>query len=133
MENAARACVKFDTTHAAHVIDKAVAPDLSKLCRPGLVNLTRLGDFDNAMYLCPAEHAASNARDAGVVISPRTSTSSSNTSAVGKRILHRHPREGGTKGLYTAYMVVDYQENDRMGPPWTSEWYGDPGADLWKV
>lgn len=38
-----------------------------------------------------------------------------------------------TKGRYTAYMVVGYKDMGRIGPPWTFEWHGDPGAILWKA
>ncbi|KAH8707481.1 hypothetical protein GQ44DRAFT_731808 [Phaeosphaeriaceae sp. PMI808] len=140
--------------HAAHVIDKAVASDLIKLRRQGVVGLGTLGDFDNAICLCPADHAAFDARDPGLIIVPtyleffidherrwqeemrktsppmaRMPVLSSQYAAYCAGISGKE----GTKGRYTAYMVVDYKEKGRIDPPWTFEWHGDPGAILWKA
>lgn len=139
--------------HAAHVIDKAVAPDLSKLCRQGLVTLETLGDFDNAIYLCPADHASFDARDPGLVIVPtyldffidheRRWQEEMRKKSPPKVRMPVLPSQYAaycagisgkeTKGRYTAYMVVDYKEKGRIGPPWTFEWHGDPGAIIWKA
>ncbi|KAJ4332535.1 hypothetical protein N0V95_009639 [Ascochyta clinopodiicola] len=140
--------------HAAHVIDKAVAPDLFKLCRQGLVSLETLGDFDNAIYLCPADHAAFDAREPGLIIVPtylnffidherRWQEEMRKSSPLKVRVPVLPSQYASycagisgkeeTNGRYTAYMVVDYKENGRIGPPWTFEWHGDPGAILWKA
>ncbi|KAF2439218.1 hypothetical protein P171DRAFT_133595 [Karstenula rhodostoma CBS 690.94] len=140
--------------HAAHVIDKAVGPDLSKLQRQGLVSLRTLGDFENAIYLCPADHAAFDARDPGLIIVPtyfdffidherRWQQEMQKTTPPRVRIpvlpnqyaayCAEISGEEETKGRYTAYMVVDYKEEGRIGPPRMLEWHGDPGAILWKA
>lgn len=38
-----------------------------------------------------------------------------------------------TKGLYTAYTVVDYKRKDTVEPPTEFQWHGDPGAILFKA
>jgi hypothetical protein len=140
--------------HAAHVVDKAVAPDLSKLRRQGLVSLGTLGDFDNAIYLCPADHAAFDARDPGLVIVPtyldffidherrwQQEMRKTTPPRVRMPVLPTQyaaycaeiSGEEDIKGRYTAYMVVDYKEQGRIGPPRMLEWHGDPGAILWKA
>jgi hypothetical protein len=140
--------------HAAHVIDKAVASDLSKLQRRGLVSLGSLGDFDNAIYLCPADHAAFDARDPGIVIVPTYLDFFIDYERRWQQEMHktRPPRvrmpvlssqyaaycaeisgEENAKGHYTAYMVVDYKEEGKIGPPCMLQWHGDPGAILWKA
>ncbi|KAJ4355108.1 hypothetical protein N0V95_003231 [Ascochyta clinopodiicola] len=140
--------------HAAHVIDKAVAPDLFKLCRQGLVSLETLGDFDNAIYLCPADHAAFDAREPGLIIVPtyldffidherrwqeemrKSSPPRFRVPVLPSQYASYCAGISGkeeTEGRYTAYMVADYKEKGRIGPPWTFEWHGDPGAMLWKA
>lgn len=64
--------------HAAGYVDKAVVPDLSQ----ELVSLGTVGDFDNVIYLCPANCAAFDARNPSLAILP--SISLSTTSTVGK-------------------------------------------------
>lgn len=148
------ACEVHYYLHAAHVIDKAVAPDLSKLRRQGLVSLETLGDFDNAIYLCPADHAAFDARDPGLIIIPtyidffidherrwqeemrKTSPPKVRMPVLPSQYAAYCTGISGkeeTEGRYTAYMVVDYKEKGRIGPPWTFKWHGDPGAILWKA
>jgi hypothetical protein len=137
--------------HAAHVIDKAIGPELAKLCRQGLVSLETLGDFDNAMYLCPADHAAFDARDPGLIVVPtyvdffidherrwqeqmrKTSPPKVRMPVLPSQYAAFCAKISGkeeTKGLYTAYMGVDYKETGRIGSPRTFEWHGDPGAIL---
>lgn len=99
-------------------------------------SLETLGDFDNAMYLCPADHAAFDARDPGLIVVPtyfdffidherrwqeqeqmrktsppkvRMPVLPSQYAAYCAKILGKEE----TTGLYTAYMVVDYSTRRR--------------------
>ena len=55
---------------AAHVVDKRELPEYEDRKRRGLVSIATLGDFDNAIYLCVADHAAFDAERPGLVIVP---------------------------------------------------------------
>ena len=148
------ACAVTYYLHAAHVMDRAT-PDFAKLRRQGIVSFETLGDYDNAIFLCPADHAAFDARDPGLVIVPTHLNffiehetrwqAEMNKMTPPKARVPVQPSEYAaycagsgmsdehTKGLYTAYMLVDYKDSGRIGPPRTFEWHGDPGAILWKV
>lgn len=139
--------------HVAHVFDKHACSELEDRQRRGLVSLASLGDYENAIYLCPADHAAFDARDPGLVVVPtyldffleherrwQNAMKSAPTPIARSAVLpttyadHCAERTGTTtNGLYTAYPMVDYKIKDTVEPPTTFQWHGDPGATIWKA
>jgi hypothetical protein len=63
-------CLVRHNLHVAHIFDKHATMQLEEQQRRGLVNLDSLGDYDNAIYLCPGDHAAFDARQAQLIIVP---------------------------------------------------------------
>ncbi|KAJ8112701.1 hypothetical protein OPT61_g4993 [Boeremia exigua] len=143
-------CAVRHYLNASHVVDKR---DLSRFVdwkRRGLVSIATLSDYDNAIYLCAANHAAFNAERPGLVIVPtfldffleqeRRWQSAIQTcfyrSPVSAAMYAEHcaaQRSTVTQGLYTAYQVMDYKKKDVVEPPVEFQWHGDPGAILVKV
>jgi hypothetical protein len=144
-------CAVRHYLNAAHVVDKRELPEFEDRKRRGLVSIAILGDFDNAIYLCTADHAAFDAERPGLVIVPTfldffleqerrwqdtMQTSGCYRSPVSATTYAEHcAAQTGTvtKGLYTAYPVVDYKMKDIIEPPTEFQWHGDPGAILFKA
>jgi hypothetical protein len=146
-------CLVRHNLHVAHIFDKHATMQLEEQQRRGLVNLDSLGDYDNAIYLCPGDHAAFDARQAQLIIVPayldffidqeqrwqsamKTAPTLNARSAVLSALYADHCTEQrGTmmNGLYTAYPMVDYKRRDTVEPPTEFQWHGDPGAIIWKA
>ncbi|KAJ4329874.1 hypothetical protein N0V87_010494 [Didymella glomerata] len=144
-------CAVRHYLNAAHVVDKRELPEFEDRKRRGLVSIATLGDFDNAIYLCAADHAAFDAERPGLVIVPTfldffleqerrwqdtMKTSGRYRSPVSATTYAEYcaaQTDTVTKGLYTAYPVVDYKRKDVVEPPTEFQWHGDPGAILFKA
>lgn len=144
-------CAVRHYLNAAHVVDKRELPEFEDRKRRGLVSIATLGDFDNAIYLCAADHAAFDAERPGLVIVPRfldffleqerrwqdtMKTSGCYRSPVSATTYAEHcaaRTDTVSKGLHTAYPVVDYKRKDLVEPPTEFQWHGDPGAILFKA
>ncbi|KAF2632354.1 hypothetical protein BU25DRAFT_418052 [Macroventuria anomochaeta] len=138
--------------HVAHVFDKAAIAEFQSYRNRGLVSLETLGDYDNAIYLCAADHGAYDASAPLLVIAPKYLDFFFDTESNWQHELKeslvplarplitasdytRHCKqrlgEFDAGPLYVAYPLADYKVKGQVGSASEFAWHGDPGAALW--